>query len=69
MTATVSAHHRQCQPIRQFIGEIMTKRRPKGEGSVYRRNDGRVVGEYESQNTATAMKRPARKKLIAKTSA
>ena len=25
----------------------MTKRRPKGEGSVYRRKDGRVVGEYE----------------------
>jgi integrase len=25
----------------------MTKRRPKGEGSAYRRKDGRVVGEYE----------------------
>ena len=25
----------------------MTKRRSKGEGSVYRRKDGRVVGEYE----------------------
>lgn len=24
----------------------MSKRRPKGEGSVYRRKDGRVVGEY-----------------------
>jgi integrase len=29
---------------------MMTKRRPKGEGSVYRRKDGRVVGEYEDAN-------------------
>ncbi len=28
----------------------MTKRRIKGEGSVYRRGDGRVVGEYEDAN-------------------
>ncbi len=28
----------------------MTKRRAKGEGSVYRRKDGRVVGEYEDAN-------------------
>jgi integrase len=28
----------------------VTKRRPKGEGSVYRRRDGRVVGEYEDAN-------------------
>ena len=28
----------------------MTKRRVKGEGSVYRRKDGRVVGEYEDAN-------------------
>jgi integrase len=28
----------------------MTKRRVKGEGSVYRRSDGRVVGEYEDAN-------------------
>jgi len=28
----------------------MTKRRVKGEGSVYRRGDGRVVGEYEDAN-------------------
>ncbi len=28
----------------------MSKRRPKGEGSVYRRKDGRVVGEYEDAN-------------------
>jgi integrase len=28
----------------------MTKRRSKGEGSVYRRKDGRVVGEYEDAN-------------------
>ncbi len=28
----------------------MTKRRGKGEGSVYRRKDGRVVGEYEDAN-------------------
>ena len=28
----------------------MTKRRPKGEGSVYRRKDGRVVGEYIDAN-------------------
>jgi integrase len=25
----------------------MTKRRGRGEGSVYRRNDGRCIGEYE----------------------
>ena len=31
----------------------MTKRRPKGEGSVYRRKDGRVVGEYEDANGRT----------------
>jgi len=28
----------------------MTKRRVKGEGSVYRRKDGRVVGEYLDAN-------------------
>jgi hypothetical protein len=28
----------------------MTKRREKGEGSVYRRKDGRCVGEYEDAN-------------------
>jgi Phage integrase, N-terminal SAM-like domain len=28
----------------------MTRRRVKGEGSVYRRGDGRVVGEYEDAN-------------------
>ncbi len=28
----------------------MTKRRPKGEGSVYRRGDGRIVGEYVDAN-------------------
>ena len=28
----------------------MTKRRSKGEGRVYRRKDGRVVGEYEDAN-------------------
>jgi hypothetical protein len=28
----------------------VTKRRAKGEGSVYRRKDGRVVGEYEDAN-------------------
>ncbi len=28
----------------------MTKRRVKGEGSVYRRGDGRIIGEYEDAN-------------------
>src|SRR5215211_7783167 len=28
----------------------MTKRRVKGEGSVYRRKDGRCIGEYEDAN-------------------
>jgi hypothetical protein len=28
----------------------MAKRRPKGEGSVYKRGDGRVVGEYVDAN-------------------
>ncbi len=28
----------------------MTKRRGRREGSVYRRKDGRVVGEYEDAN-------------------
>ena len=31
----------------------MTKRRPKGEGSVYRRKDRRVVGEYVDANGRT----------------
>jgi hypothetical protein len=31
-------------------GGKVTKRRAKGEGSVYRRKDGRVVGEYEDAN-------------------
>ena len=52
----------------------MTKRRAKGEGSVYRRKDGRVVGEYEDANgrkryitsttkTKQEMKAAVRKKL------
>jgi integrase len=28
----------------------MTRRRMKGEGSVYKRKDGRIVGEYEDAN-------------------
>jgi integrase len=28
----------------------MTKRRGRGEGSVYRRKDGRCIGEYEDAN-------------------
>jgi hypothetical protein len=28
----------------------MTKRRDKGEGSVYRRKDGRCIGEYDDAN-------------------
>src|SRR5215211_7235743 len=35
------------------MGEKMTTRRPKGEGSVYRRKDGRVVGEYVDANGRT----------------
>ena len=31
----------------------MAKRRPKGEGSVYRRKDGRVVDEYVDANGRT----------------
>ena len=31
----------------------MTKRRPKGEGSVYRRKYGRVVGVYDEANGRT----------------
>jgi len=41
----------------------MTKRRPKGEGSVYRRKDGRVVGEYED---ATGRKRYITSKTMTK---
>ncbi len=52
----------------------MTKRRPKGEGSVYRRKDGRVVGEYVDAHgrtrymtsttmTKAEMKTALRKKL------
>jgi integrase len=63
-----------CQSIRQFMGEEMTKRRVKGEGSVYRRKDGRVVGEYVDANgrkryitsktkTKTEMKAALRKLL------
>jgi hypothetical protein len=32
------------------MGEEMTRRRVKGEGSVYRRKDGRVVAEYLDAN-------------------
>jgi len=32
------------------MGEKMTKRRIKGEGSVYRRKDGRCMGEYVGAN-------------------
>jgi hypothetical protein len=32
------------------IGGKMTKRRGRGEGSVYRRKDGRCIGEYEDAN-------------------
>jgi integrase len=32
------------------MGEKMTKRRVKGEGSVYRRKDGRCMGEYVDAN-------------------
>ena len=28
----------------------MTKRRTRGDGSVYRRNDGRYMGEYDDAN-------------------
>src|SRR5215216_732537 len=35
------------------MGEEMTKRRPNGEGSVYRRKYGRVVGEYVDANGRT----------------
>ena len=41
----------------------MTKRWPKGEGSVYRRKDGRVVGEYEG---ATGRKRCITSKTMTK---
>ncbi len=50
----------------------MTKRRGNGEGSVYRRGDGRVVGEYEDANgkrryisgkTKTAVQRRLRELL------
>jgi hypothetical protein len=29
---------------------IKTKRKTKGEGSVYKRGSGRIVGEYEDAN-------------------
>jgi len=32
------------------MGDKMTKRRVKGEGSVYRRKDGRCMGEYVDAN-------------------
>jgi hypothetical protein len=32
---------------------LIKKGRPKGEGSVYRRKDGRVVGEYDDLNGRT----------------
>ena len=41
----------------------MTKRWPKGEGAVYRRKDGRVVGEYEG---ATGRKRCITSKTMTK---
>src|SRR4028119_1272877 len=36
--------------MRQSIGGNMTKRRAKGDGSVYGRGDGRVVGKYLDAN-------------------
>ena len=50
----------------------MTKRRPKGEGSVYRRKDGRMVGEYEDANgrkryiTSTTMTKAQMKAAVRK---
>lgn len=50
----------------------MTKRRVKGEGSVYRRKDGRVVGEWTDANgrkryiTSTTMSKAAMKAAIRK---
>jgi integrase len=47
----------------------VSKRRPKGEGSVYTRKDRRVVGEWEDANgrtrymTSTKMSKAVRKKL------
>src|SRR5918998_924914 len=35
------------------IGGQMTKKRANGEGSVYRRKDGRVVGEWLDANGKT----------------
>jgi hypothetical protein len=32
------------------MGEELTKRRIKGEGSAYRRKDGRCMGEYANAN-------------------
>ena len=34
-------------------GEKMTKKRANGEGSVYRRKDGRVVGEWTDTHGQT----------------
>jgi hypothetical protein len=34
-------------------GELAKKRRARGEWSVYRRKDGRVVGEYKDANGRT----------------
>jgi integrase len=56
------------------MGQKMTKKRANGQGSVYRRKDGRVVGEWEDgegrtryvtskTKTKAAMKAVVRKKL------
>jgi integrase len=50
----------------------MTKKRANGEGSVYRRKDGRVVGEYEDANgkrryiTSTTMSKAQMKAAVRK---
>ena len=46
----------------------MTRRRGRGEGSVYRRKDGRCIGEYEDANgkrryVSGTMKAEVRQKL------
>ena len=56
------------------MGQKMTKKRANGQGSVYRRKDGRVVGEWEDgegraryvtskTKTKAEMKAVVRKKL------
>jgi hypothetical protein len=47
----------------------VTKRMTKGEGSVYKRGNGRIVGEYENPTGRNATSSARRSRTLATSSA